>query len=115
MSLQQPVVPVLVVGHANPDTDAVCSALAYAALHQSLTGEPTEACYLDDLTPETRWVLEHFHLTPPQPIADVYLHVRDVMEQAVSQLRPEQWDRRQHPRVEQGKGRLRTCPCPEAA
>ncbi|PLS79163.1 MAG: hypothetical protein CYG59_14615 [Chloroflexi bacterium] len=90
IALQQPVVPVLVVGHANPDTDAVCSALAYAALHEALTGEPTVACHLDDLAPETCWVLEHFHLPPPQPIADVYLHVRDVMEQAVPRLRPEQ-------------------------
>lgn len=82
--------PVLVVGHTNPDTDAVCSALAYAALHQWLTGEPTLACHLDDLAPETQWVLEQFHLTPPHAITDVYLHVQDVMEQAVPHLRPDQ-------------------------
>ncbi len=88
-SREQPAVPVLVVGHVNPDTDAICSAVAYAALHQWLTGEPTLACHLDDLAPETVWVFEHFHLTPPRAIADVYLHVRDVMEQTVPHLRPE--------------------------
>lgn len=87
---QQSPAPILVVGHTNPDTDAVCSALAYAVFHQQLTGEPTLACHLDEVAPETQWVLEQFQLTPPQPISDVYLHVRDVMERDVPHLRAAQ-------------------------
>ncbi|MBV9787888.1 MAG: putative manganese-dependent inorganic diphosphatase [Chloroflexi bacterium] len=83
-------IPILVVGHTNPDTDAVCSALAYADAYQQLTGETTIACHLDEVAPETQWVLEQFQLAPPRAIADVYLHVRDVMERDVPRLRPEQ-------------------------
>lgn len=90
MSLERSPAPTLVVGHTNPDTDAVCSALAYASFYRWLTGTPTIACHLDDLAPETEWVLEHFGLAAPQPIADVYLHVRDVMDRDVPHLRPEQ-------------------------
>ena len=82
--------PVLVVGHTNPDTDAVCSALAYASFYSWLTGAPALACHLDELAPETQWVLEHFDLAPPEPIADVYLHVHDVLERDVPHLRPYQ-------------------------
>ncbi len=90
MSFEHVPVPVLVVGHTHPDTDAVCSALAYAAFYRQLTGEQTVACHLDDMAPETQWVLEQFGLAAPLPIADVYLHVRDVMERDVPRLRPTQ-------------------------
>lgn len=31
--------PVFVIGHRNPDTDSICSAIAYAKLKKKLTGE----------------------------------------------------------------------------
>jgi manganese-dependent inorganic pyrophosphatase len=91
MSAASPVAePILVVGHRNPDTDAVCSALAYATFYQWQTGQPTVACYLDDLDPETDWLLQHLQLAPPRMISDVYLRVADVMDTRVPHLRPEQ-------------------------
>lgn len=89
-SLDYSPIPILVVGHTHPDTDAVCSALAYADAYRQITGELTIACHLDEIAPETQWVLEQFQLAPPRSIADVYLHVRDVMERDVPRLRPEQ-------------------------
>ena len=70
---------ILVVGHRDPDTDAVCSALAYAAFHTWKTGEKAVACHLDELNRETAWLLAHLDLSPPRAIGDVYLRVRDVM------------------------------------
>lgn len=81
---------ILVIGHRNPDTDAVCSAMAYAQLYQWQTGQHAEACYLDELAPETAWLLRHLGLEPPQAISDVYLRVADVMETQVPRLRPDQ-------------------------
>ncbi len=81
---------VLVIGHRNPDTDAVCSAMAYAAFYHWQTGESAIACYLDDLAPETTWLLEHLGLAAPRPISDVYLRVAEVMETNTPCLRPEQ-------------------------
>lgn len=90
MSPERSPTPTLVVGHTNPDTDAVCSALAYASFYRWLTGMPTVACHLDELAAETQWVLEYFELDAPEPISDVYLHVRDVMDREVPHLRPHQ-------------------------
>ncbi len=78
---------VLVIGHRNPDTDAICSALAYAHFYRWQSGRDAEACYLDELAPETIWLLSHLGLAPPTPIADVYLRVRDVMQADAAALR----------------------------
>ena len=63
---------VLVVGHHDPDTDAVCSALAYAAFYAWQTGEKAIACHLDELNRETSWLLDHLGLQPPRAIEDVF-------------------------------------------
>ena len=81
---------VLVVGHHDPDTDAVCSALAYAPFYAWQTGEKTVACHLDELNRETAWLLDHLGLPAPRAIKDVYLRVRDVMMTDVPELRPDQ-------------------------
>src|SRR5918911_474528 len=81
---------ILVIGHQNPDTDAVCSALAYASFYRWQTGRDAIPCYLDDLAPETAWLLNHLGQAPPRQISDVYLRVADVMETKVPLLRPDQ-------------------------
>jgi manganese-dependent inorganic pyrophosphatase len=81
---------VLVIGHQNPDTDAVCSALAYASFYRWQTGQNAIPCYLEELAPETAWLLNHLGLAPPRQISDVYLRVADVMETKVSMLQPDQ-------------------------
>ena len=81
---------VLVVGHHDPDTDAVCSALAYAAFYAWQTGEKAVACHLDELNRESAWLLAHLGLQAPRPIKDVYLRVRDVMMTNAPKLRPDQ-------------------------
>lgn len=81
---------VFVIGHHHPDTDAICSALAYAHFYQWQTGRITLPCYLDDLAPETAWLLRYLGLEPPQALSDVYLRVADVMEAHPPTLRPDQ-------------------------
>ena len=81
---------VLVIGHRNPDTNAVCSAIGYAAFYQWQTGEAAVACYLDDLAAETVWLLNHLHLPVPRPISDVFLRVHEVMEVDIPRLHPDQ-------------------------
>lgn len=81
---------VWVIGHRHPDTDAVCSALAYAHFYQWQTGQETSAYHLDEMAPETIWLLAHLGLAAPQATADVYLRVADVMETQVPVLHPDQ-------------------------
>jgi manganese-dependent inorganic pyrophosphatase len=82
--------PVWVIGHRNPDTDAICSALAYAQFYQWQTGRTAIPYYLDELAPETLWLLAHLDLAAPETATDVYLRVADVMDSHVPVLHPNQ-------------------------
>ncbi|MBQ7858566.1 MAG: putative manganese-dependent inorganic diphosphatase [Faecalibacterium sp.] len=69
---------VVVIGHKNPDTDSICSAIAYAEL-KNLTGQPIhEARRAGEPNQETSYVLQRFGLTPPRLCNDVNPKVRDV-------------------------------------
>lgn len=57
---------VFVIGHRNPDTDSICSAICYAHLKQILTGQEHIACRAGQINPETKFVLDHFKVEPPR-------------------------------------------------
>ena len=52
----------LVLGHRNPDTDSICSAICYANLKEKMTGEEYEPCRAGNLNPETQFVLKYYKL-----------------------------------------------------
>lgn len=56
---------VYVVGHKNPDTDSICTAIAYANLKTKITGETYEPRRAGQLNEETQYVLEHFGVKVP--------------------------------------------------
>jgi manganese-dependent inorganic pyrophosphatase len=61
-----------VVGHANPDTDSVTSAIALATLLKA-QGQDAVACMqiaAGDLNPESQTVLKRFGLTAPECLTD---------------------------------------------
>ncbi|OGX61101.1 MAG: manganese-dependent inorganic pyrophosphatase [Paenibacillus sp. RIFOXYA1_FULL_44_5] len=58
---------VLIFGHKNPDTDSICSAIAYAELKKSL-GQHAEPVRLGNLNGETQYVLDYFHSEAPRLI-----------------------------------------------
>lgn len=70
--------PVFVIGHKNPDTDSICSALAYADLKRRLTGEDYIAARAGNLNEETQYIVERFSITPPVFLKDVGTQVRDI-------------------------------------
>lgn len=70
--------PVYVVGHKNPDTDSICSAIAYAHLkNQSGTGRyvPKRAGAVNN---ETQFVLSYFGVEAPSLLEDVNVQMRDI-------------------------------------
>ncbi len=73
---------VIVVGHRNPDTDSVVSAIAFAYMLDKM-GFKAEARVAGSLSPETLAVLEKTGLRPPEPISDVRARARDVMTRDV--------------------------------
>ena len=72
--------PVYVVGHKNPDTDSICSAIAYANLKNILSedGQQYIAGRAGAMNPETEFVLKKFRTDAPQYIAHVMTQVRDM-------------------------------------
>lgn len=70
--------PVFVIGHKNPDTDSICSALAYADLKRRLTGEDYIAARAGNLNEETQYIVERFGITSPVFLKDVGTQVRDI-------------------------------------
>ena len=69
---------VVVIGHRNPDTDSICSAIAYAALKNQTSELQYEARRAGELNAETTFVLKHFGVEPPRLCLDVNPKVRDV-------------------------------------
>ncbi|TCI34548.1 MULTISPECIES: manganese-dependent inorganic pyrophosphatase [unclassified Exiguobacterium] len=61
---------VLVFGHKNPDTDTICSALAYAELKKKL-GMDAEAVRLGEVNGETQYALDHFRVKAPRLVERV--------------------------------------------
>ncbi|WP_319204240.1 putative manganese-dependent inorganic diphosphatase [uncultured Ilyobacter sp.] len=68
---------VLVLGHKNPDTDSICSAIAYAELKNKL-GQQSKAVRLGALSKETEYVLNHFNLEAPELINTVRPQISDL-------------------------------------
>lgn len=64
--------PFFVIGHKNPDTDAICSAIGYAALLRA-SGEETgaTAARCGEISQRTKWVLEKAKLEVPLLLTDV--------------------------------------------
>lgn len=68
----------LVLGHRNPDTDSICSAICYAGFKHQLTGENYEPCRAGNVNPETQYVLDYFNLKAPRLIENVKTQVKDI-------------------------------------
>ena len=69
---------VVVIGHRNPDTDSICSAIAYAELKNKTSDLVCEARRAGKMNQETEFVLKKFGVTPPRMCTDVNPKIRDV-------------------------------------
>lgn len=70
-----------VVGHRNPDTDSVCSALAYARLRRLQGLDNVVPARAGALNRQTEFVLEHLGVEAPKLLSDVVPRVRSVVRQ----------------------------------
>ena len=69
---------IYVIGHKNPDTDSICSAIAYAYLkNQTDDGEfiPKRA---GSISTETQYVLDRFQVKTPEYVPNVKTKVSDM-------------------------------------
>ncbi|KKO53400.1 manganese-dependent inorganic pyrophosphatase [Paenibacillus sp. DMB20] len=68
----------LIFGHKNPDTDTICSAIAYAELKKAL-GLKAEAVRLGEINGETRYALDTFKVEAPRFVETVANEAKDVI------------------------------------
>ena len=69
---------VLIFGHKNPDTDTICSAIAYADLKTKL-GQNVEAVRLGGVNGETQYALDQFKVAAPRQVDTVANEVKTVI------------------------------------
>jgi manganese-dependent inorganic pyrophosphatase len=73
---------IYVIGHRNPDTDSIASAIAYAELKRQLGVTGVTAAMAGATNPQTTWLLSRLGLEAPLYLADVHPKVRDVLGRA---------------------------------
>jgi manganese-dependent inorganic pyrophosphatase len=80
---EAPIMPdrVYVIGHVNPDTDSIASAMGYAWLLKQRDGVETVASRAGAVNPQTAWVLKRLELEPPYLLADASPRFDSVMRQ----------------------------------
>ncbi|MBA3533654.1 MAG: putative manganese-dependent inorganic diphosphatase [Ardenticatenales bacterium] len=70
--------PIYIFGHKNPDTDTICSAIAYAYLKNTQSPGHIPA-RLGEMNRESEFVLRHFGVPAPILLPHVYIRAEDVM------------------------------------
>lgn len=75
---------VVVIGHKNPDTDSICSAIAYANLKNKTSDLICEPCRAGAMNQESSFVLDYFGVQPPRMVTDISPQVRDVSYRRVA-------------------------------
>ena len=68
---------IYITGHKNPDTDSICSAIAYAELKKKL-GHNAVAARLGDINRETEFILNYFGVPAPEYLPTVKTQVSDL-------------------------------------
>ena len=69
---------IYVIGHKNPDTDSICSAIAYADFKRKTAPGNFIAKRAGQINEETQYVLNRFQVSAPGYLSSVYTQVRDV-------------------------------------
>lgn len=80
----------LVIGHRNPDTDAICAAIGYAAFLRASKNEDAQAACCGELNVRTSWVLKQAGLEPPKLVLDVRPTAASIARKEVVTARPDE-------------------------
>ncbi|MDR2939652.1 MAG: DHH family phosphoesterase, partial [Clostridiales bacterium] len=67
-----------IFGHKNPDTDSICSSIAYAELKRQLGFENASAYRIGNVNKETKFVLDYFGFGEPPLLKDVKIKIEDL-------------------------------------
>ncbi|MDB9741837.1 putative manganese-dependent inorganic diphosphatase [Akkermansiaceae bacterium] len=71
--------PLYVIGHKNPDTDAICAAIGQAAYLELEGNSNVEAICCGEIPERTQWVLDQAGIEAPRLVTDVRIMVEDLI------------------------------------
>lgn len=77
---------IFVTGHKSPDTDSICSSIAYAKLQQ-LQGVDAVPIRAGEINKETAFALDYFHVEAQPIVKDFYVKVGDAVHTEVEALK----------------------------
>lgn len=80
---------IYVIGHKNPDTDSIASAIAYAELKKEVSGDDFIPLRLGKLNQETEFVLKSFGVKTPRYLDHIWTRVKDVMTKDLITVTPD--------------------------
>ncbi len=69
--------PILITGHKNPDSDSICSAIAYANLKSKL-GYNVMPIRLGNINSETAYILKRFNVEAPKLMHQLETELKDI-------------------------------------
>ena len=75
--------PIFILGHKNPDVDAICSALAYEAYKHAIGETEYSAARCGNSNARIDAILERFHVALPRFIGDVTPRLGAIMHSKV--------------------------------
>ncbi len=78
-----------VVGHVNPDTDAIASAMGYAWLLEARDDMDVRAARAGSLNDQTSWVLDRLGLDAPEFLSDASPRIESILRR-LDTVRPDQ-------------------------
>lgn len=77
---------IYVIGHKNPDSDSICSAIGLAELKTLEGMEKVMPARAGDLNPQTSFLLDYFNVQPPKYLSDVYPRAKDIMSTDIAYI-----------------------------
>ena len=81
--------PIYVLGHKNPDADAICSALAYSAYKHALGETHYVAARCGNTNARIDAIIEHFQLPVPVFLGDVTPRIEGIMSRTPHTVTPQ--------------------------
>lgn len=80
---------IYISGHKNPDTDSICSAIAYADFKNKIGNIPAIPVRLGELSRETQFALDYFGIKTPEFIETVRTQIQDLDIDTVPPINPD--------------------------
>lgn len=80
---------IYIIGHKNPDTDSICSAIGYCYFKKMTGAKNVCAGRLGEINKETEFVLDYFKVDVPEMVVTVKMQVKDADIDRIIPISPE--------------------------